>query len=344
MPEPKDVILLVDREGEVIEELENAKLQGVDQVLNSPGGCSFTLDVLDAKAPLLVDPLTYEVQVWRNEQLLDWFVPYRPIPDAQEVSVECMGLLSYFAYRFADEDLVWNGLDQFTIAWNLLEYAQAFHPGADLNISPSGFIGSGVLRDRTYPKDEAGNILQLLEAFTALENGFDYSIEVFPDGRREWTPRYPFKGTTHADLTLEWGRNVRSFALPRDGARQCNYAIAKGAGEGPLKLQQTWFDQASIDASVLMMDVSNDTTVVELPTLLEKAKAQIASRYKAIVLPTVWIGDEVEPTIGVIKPGDIIPVDIDRGAAQLHGMFRVVSASYDPEKDEQALTLNEVPA
>jgi hypothetical protein len=313
-------------------------------VLNAPGGCQFDIDVMDPKAALLTDPLTYEIQVWRNGQLLDWFVPLRPIPDQERLDVQCVGLLGYFAFRFVDADLTWTGLDQFTIAWNLLHYAQTFAPGADLNIASSGFVGSGVLRDRTYPKDEGGNILQLLEAFTALQNGFDYSIEVFGDGRREWTPHYPMKGAERADLTLEWGRNIRTFSLPRDGARKCNYAIAKGAGEGPLKLQQTAVDQASIDASVLMMDVTSDTTVIELPTLAEKAAAQVATRKNTVPLPTITVDDDPEPTIGVIKPGDVVPVNIDRGAAQLHGLHRVVSISYDPDADAQTLTLNQVPA
>ncbi|HVL51617.1 MAG TPA: hypothetical protein VM754_08990 [Actinomycetota bacterium] len=343
MPEPKDVIKLVDQTGDVIEELENARLKSFDQILNAPGGCEFEIDVLDLKAGLLVEPLTYEIQVWRHEQLLDWFAPFRPIPDAGQLSVGCMGLLGYFDFRFVDADLTYNGLDQFTIGWNLLHYAQTFHPGAGLNISPSGFIGSGVLRDRSYSRDEGGNILHKLELFTGLIQGFDYSIEVFPDGRREWTPYYPMKGTVRSNLTLEWGRNIRSFSLPRDGTRKANYVISKGAGEGPDKLQQTWFDQPSIDSSVLMMDVTSDESVTELPTLLEKAKAQVAARHKTVVLPTITVGDDPVPTIGVIKTGDMVPVKIDRGAAQLSGLHRVVSISYDPERDEQTLTLNEVP-
>ncbi|MGI8426224.1 MAG: hypothetical protein ACR2M4_06430 [Actinomycetota bacterium] len=322
-------------------ELDKATINSIEWTLDGAGGFSYSIPTLDPKA-IWTEPVKYETQVRRNGSLFHWGCAFnQPEIGSELMTQECLGLFAYFQYRFIHRSLDYVGVDQQTIAWNLLNYAMTEWPGAGLGITSSGFVPSGVNRDRHYPFDEHGNIAELVKAFAGLQNGFDFDIEIFGDGRREWTPYYPSKGVVRTDLTLEWGRNIVDFNIPKDASRMANWVTATGSGDGPAKLEQSYVDIAARDANILLQDVISESTVLELPTLLEKAQAEVNARKNPIRLPTITVIDKPGiPVIGVLKTGDRVPVKIDHGGAQMTGMWRIVHMKLTPRTEELELVLN----
>jgi hypothetical protein len=324
-------------------------------VLNGTGGLSFSIPTIDdPNGPTEAQysrQFEHEIQVWREGIVnpIFWGVPVNRSIGFQYITVDCKELNFYFARRFVAQNL-WNGLpddgsvpvlmEQQTIAMNLIEYAQNFADG-DLGITIGSFSDSGVERAIDYPQDEHGRISDLVYKFSEFEDGFDFSIEIFADGRREWTPWYPRKGTTHTALRLEYGvgGNIVSFdAVEYKGDEMANEVIGTGNLGGPAKIEQTYRDQISVDATLLLQDVVSFQTVEEATDLLELAKAQVLARKDAPEIITLQCKEQYEsadgnivfnPIIGVLKVGDYVPVVLDHGEAQIHGLKRVYGLVYN---------------
>jgi hypothetical protein len=323
--------------GRVVE-LEQATLDKIRWELNRAGRMSFSLPTSDVKGKEF-DIVKNEVQVWRDGTLFWWGVPWRRASQGEKTTYECEGLFSYFFRRFVLATQTFSQVDQHTIAWNLLNYAQGQTNGA-LGITAAAFAGSGILRDRTYLKDEHAKIGEAITAFTELQNGFDFEIEIFGDGRREWTPYYPSKGVLQSPLIMEWGRNIVSYRWLFDAVRMANHVVVTGAGEGDTKIESSASDSPAQTTNLLLSDVRSESDVKDTSTLLQKAQEEVARRKNPISIGTITVSDTPVPLIGVVKTGDRVPVRIDDGIAQVSANYRIVAIELDPKEETLALDLN----
>lgn len=322
-----------------VAELEQAEVESISWQLNGAGAMSIALPTSDLKGKTL-ELVKREIQVWRDSSLFWWGVPWRLRGDPSKHTVECEGLFSYFFRRFVLATRSYSQVDQLAIAWDLLNYAQTQAGGA-LGITSATFLPSGVLRDRTYPADEHGRIGDLVRSFTELQNGFDFEIEIFGDGRREWTPYYPSKGVTRNEMILEWGRNVLAYRYSKDAVRMANQVVATGSGEGTSKLEAIYTDIAARDDVGLLSDVvAAGSEITEIGTLTERATESVRLGKNPVLLPEIQVSDSPVQMIGVVKTGDRVPVRISDGITDLSGTFRVVAISLDPKIDRMWLTLN----
>lgn len=341
----------------LVQELADISLKQVSWVANGSGQLTYDIGTIDPRATYS-RILQHETQLWKGDTLLWWGAARKRRIGDNITAVTLYDLWSYFARRFVQENL-WNGLpdngtvpvlmEQIAIAWNLINYTQG-RPNGNLGITSSSWSPSGVTRAIDYPQDKHGRISDLVYQFTEFEDGFDFAIEIFADGRRVWTPYYPRKGTTHTNLRLEWGKNIKSFDYEEDGDTIATEVIGTGDFGGPAKIEQTYRHQPAVDSLGLFQDVVNFEEVEDEDDLLELAKAQVLARgLRPSEVMTLSCKENYEgangvlvkePLIGVINTGDILPVEINRGECQVHGTRRILGVVLNLETDVVDLVTN----
>lgn len=318
--------------GTKLGELEEAVIDSIEWVLNGAGSMGFALPVTHAKAAL-TKLVKREVQVWRDDVLIWWGVPWQRRLDQNQVSVTCLGLWAYFSKRFLHKTLEYDDVEQQTIAWNLIYYAQTAWPGANLNIVSAPFAGSGVTRDYNYRRHEYHNIAQAVHSFTELKNGFDFDIKVFGDGRREWTPYYPRKGVLRPE-TLAVGHNIIEYEITEDAEVMANMVTYSGSGDGPATIAESYLDEGARDEYQLFQDHISDPDITRRAYLLEKAQEHVRLRARPVAIATATV------PYFPIDTGDKILTRISYGEGLLDRNMRLVSMSLSPSDDRLHLTLN----
>lgn len=324
--------------GRVIE-LPRARATQIVWELNGAGMANITMPTSDLQTRDLKF-IEREVQIWRKGQLLWWGVPWRMHADVHNHFFQCEGLWSYFFRRVIEDTRTYVQADQHNIAWDLLNYTQTTH--GDFGIDAGSFLGSGVLRDRTYNKDEHQHIGDLVGAFTKLINGFDFDIEIDGSGSRLWTPYYPSKGTLQSAKVLEWGRNIIDYRYRKDANALATKAIITGEGDGPTRPEGSYIDAVAAAQYGYFIEVQSESDISQVETLNAKAEALVKNRNKPVLIPEVQLKNEPVELIGVIDTGDRFPVRIDHGATFIDQTLRMIRLSLDPPTDTMWCSFNEV--
>lgn len=329
------VLIVTDLAGVRKGELTHASLESCEWELNAPGGASISINPLEAQAALL-KVNECEVQVWIDEEYRHCVIPRTIQGNAKRCTFQCDGLLGEFDYRHINNSLSYGAagppavyMEQFQIAWNIIAYAQA-GANRDLRIVSAAWTPTGVGRLRKYDWFDHTNILEELKKFPEATNGFDMDIVLFADGRREWTPYYPGKGTFRANLALEWGRNVVDFSYTKDGKDQGTKTYVSGGSEGDVHFEQNYED-AVLSAQYRQRErIVSEGQESDLPYLLDRAQEETATLGKPIVLPDLTVRDIPAagglPAIkldGVLQTGDVVPINVQHGVCDMVGNYRI---------------------
>lgn len=281
-----------------------------------------------------------EIQIWEDDQLIFWGVPWTVRGDHQTTVIECEGLLSYFYKRFVtNTSLEYTSLDQFTIGWNLLSYAQT---GANksFGITAGAFLPSGKVRSRRYERDEHANIYDLLQEFPTLDDGFDFEIVTTGSGLREFWPYYPRKGSSKPELALHWGRNIRGYTFNEDTREMANHVYATGGSSGDVKFENNYQDATAAAKYGVYEAVISAGSYLDVGWLLERAVEEVDKRKAPIKIPELTVGRTPVDLLFLLHTGDTVPVRLTHGRTALKGDYRVVGKTWTPEDDSIKLTLN----
>lgn len=283
-----------------------------------------------------------EIQVWENDQLIWWGVPWTVRGTHERMTVNCQGLLSYFMKRFlTTTSLEYASLDQHTIGWNLVNYAQT---GAyrDLDVVAGQFNPSGKVRSRRYEREEHPNILDLLEEFPTLQDGFDFDIVIDGTGRREWWPYYPSKGSVKNELALHWGRNIVSYTYNEDAVDMANHVYVTGGTDGDIKFENNYQDAAAAAEYGSYEAITSHGSYLDVNWLLERAIEEVDKRKRPIKIPELVVKRDPVDILHLLHTGDIVPVRLDHGRTKLRDSYRVVRKSWKPSDNTLTLTMNVV--
>lgn len=171
------------------------ELSGVkfDRRIIQPGAFSANITVTNrdiAEQVKKIVPAKTVVHVYRDADIwgtyIIWSMRVRS-SSRSGVNVEIQGasLESWLYKRVLDYDLEFEAEDQFNIARDLLDFAQAgwipYQNSANLLIISQPGILSGVERDRTYLRTDAASFGQRLEELANVDNGFEYYINTYVD-------------------------------------------------------------------------------------------------------------------------------------------------------------------
>lgn len=317
--------------------IENCTVEGITWELDGAGTASISFDPL-ARNAREVRLIEREIQIWFDEKLVWWGIPWRDQGGLDRVNIQCDGLLAWFTKRYIDRtSLLYTSIDQFQIAWNLLAYAQdeSVQANRDLNISAS-FTPSGKVRSENYDRAQHAEILSLIERFPTLEDGFDFEITYDETGQRLWVPYYPKKGSF---LGKEWGIRVTEDVMvgatgiqqQNDGGLVITHAYVAGGTSGDVKFEEDYEDVAASARYGVMQGVISEGSQKDPAWLLERATRVVNARKSVSPVPAMTLSRTDEKDyFNAIDVGDTIPVYMDYGYYQIDGNFRVGKKSYAP--------------
>jgi hypothetical protein len=238
---------------------------------------------------------------------------------------ECEEILGYYAQRYVlTASLEYTSVDQTTMAVLIHESAQT-GLNRDFNIGTGTFSPSGKVRSRIYDRWEHPNILEILQEFPTLVDGFDFGVEYDLTGLREFICYYPRKGTYQDNLVVELGVNIVEMEVEEDAEDQATLVYATGGSNSSVKFEENFSDDVAAAyygtryEAVVSVGDQKDVT-----WLAEHAEQQVHERKDPNILPAITVKDDPIQIFGVVKVGDTVRVIIKRGRLNIDSTYRVL--------------------
>lgn len=320
-------VYVVDKAGNRLAPVSAAVINKCQWVLDDSGTAEVDLSKFDpgARKLLLMQNELQIVFTNTTPHEIWWGFPVRRQmkPSIQTFTLE--GLLSYFKFRIVEfGSLTYTGVDQFDIAWNLLQVAQN-GTNYDRNITAS-YTPSGYIRSRQFARDQHKIIYDCLKEFDAdkLVNGFDQDIVVSETGNRVWTPYYPGKGSWYQGY-LEWGKDIVDYDFKDDALQMRTKIYCTGGTNGTTKFEQSFENVYASNQYGALVGVVSDGSEKDLTWLLAKAQQQVAVRSQPISQHSVTVTID---KLGKIHTGDSVWVRVDDFATQINAPFRVQAITW----------------
>lgn len=303
-----------------------------DAMFPDIGQAEITYDPLDAAASEF-RLLENQVQIWLDGDLKWWGNPRERkglLPG--RLTAVCNFIAEDFKDRIVDDaSLLYTAIDQVTIWRDLILFAQseATQAHRNLNITFPAYALTGHLRSRNYLREQHQQVWDLLMEWATLDDGFEWYIEIFGDGRREATPYYPRKGTLKNEhhLFFEVGsrrRNITSLNFSESASQLGTHGYVTGGSSGDVKFEQNYEDVAASAKYKLRQFVVADGSQLDVGWLHDHAVREVNDRKQTVVLPTVKIprfnrdGVDMMDNVEGIAIGDTIPIDVNYGDVQIH--------------------------
>lgn len=310
--------------------------------LNRPGNATLScpIEALSTTAKgRLSDLAATPCEVWvYADSVLAWAGDIQTYQiQGQTVVLNCAGLLGYTMRMGVISDLVYTGLDQFTIAKNLIDQWQAQTYG-NFGIDTSTVGVSGVTRDRTYLRNELHNVGQRLQELGAVSDGFD--IRVDPTTRK-LVLAYPQSGTDLSASLFFDERNIDSASvscsvapddLVSDVAATSSFTNAAGTNIALYSLRSSASVQTSFGRSwrgISFSDISIQAT------LDGHADAYKNARATQMIQPGISIVPRVGADIGGFSVGDTCTYSYDAGLGLQTLTLRIVKLTVSVDSNGQ---------
>lgn len=328
-------------------ELPGVTVESVEWVLNQPGSAEISVDPLHSDAALILLN-ECELQVWFNDNIQHYVVPRGMGGNTDRVAYNCEGILSWLHYAYLTSPINTFNVEQFDLATNLIQRAQT-GSNSDRNIDIGMYVGSGIFRARPTLADDFPNIYDLLQEFPKLYQGFDFDIELFNDGRREFWPYYPSKGSRKPEYALEFDIRGKKFVegvegYKRDGFAQATQVYNTGGTvtdtstdpDSQFKVIGHYEDLTANGSPRYgrMTKVMSDGQIVDLGWLNDRAHEEEILRGQPVTTGTVIVN---EGLLGLIDTGDVLPCRIDYGVIQMNGDYRIMSMKWQNSSRNIAL-------
>ena len=241
------------------------------------------------------------------------------------------------------EKLYYRRVDQAKIAEGLVEHAQDTTIGkSDLRIG-TDCENTGVLRDRTYYYYEHEQISDTIDEWPQLFDGFDWSI-VSTATTRTFITHYPQRGSFKPKQALILGKNISQALVSVDGEQTANLIMVLADGtESPGREEAIRSDPAALTDGLTLEKVFNATPGSSINTLQAQANRGVMRYRYPVTIPSVTTYadmDSEDSLIGMVSPGDILPVTVKRGWIDLNDDYRVISMTLNPQTEQITFTLN----
>lgn len=236
------------------------------------------------------------------------------------------------------------GEDQAVMFRKIVEYAQDTNQGK----SPLGLAtncpATGVRVLPAYVHADHRGIYQALQELAGTPNGPDFDVVLTP-GTTTFTTYHPSKGSTHAEWTLEEGRNLGAVVYEPDGSELATSVIVLGETPDFDREESGAVDTSQTGGLILERVVrAQPNTPVSLLTPTAQEMVDQAKQLPVFVRAPIL--DPDRELIHGLEVGDILPVRVDTGLTQLDGVnnYRVVAFTVPPTADRIDVDLVPVPA
>lgn len=288
--------------------------------LNRPGsatlGCPIQALTSDVKARL-IDLAANPSEVWiYADSVQVWAGELQTLSiQGQTVQLGCIGLLGYTFRMGVIADLVYSATDQFTIAAGLVNQWQAQTYG-NFGIDTSTVGTSGVVRDRTYLRNELHNVGQRLSELGAVTDGFDLRVDAVT---RKLVLTNPVSGTDLSasmffdQLNIDSASIAVSIApgdLVSDVSTTGSSTTSAGVNTTLYSSRTTSAVQSTYGRS---WDSFSSSTISVQGTLDGAGDAYLASRSKQLFQPGLTLVPRIIPDVASFHPGDTVTYSYDAG-------------------------------
>lgn len=168
----------------------------------------------------------------------------------------------------------------------------------------------------------------------------DWWVMLFPTTRL-FVTNAPRRAIDRTGITLAYGGDrVARYSYTEDGNDTETRVTILGDGNGPDREEAEASDTTDTDGLILQ-GVYGSTPKTTLQALDDMADEFLRARKTIARLPVITTTQKAGDLIHVLRPGDIVTVDIADGWVQCQGEFRVVKVRLDCVADTLEVTLNE---
>lgn len=259
------------------------------------------------------------------------------------------GFWSFFRTQNLRTTQTYSATDQLAIAQSLVTVAQAV-TGADIGVTV-GSETSGQLRIRTYNSYELKQIAEAVEQLAAVDNGFDFAIDLQPGPVKVLTLSFPRRGRTAGSTGVAFvdGKNLLDYEVNEDGTRSARVFTAVGAGDGANMLLSTQTRTDLIDAGYPATSATGSFKDVNVQATLDAhALGEVNARANTPAFWTVTVDpDDPEAGLGTwiigddalleIPDDDNFPRGLD-GSPGYRAYHRILASSVQiPEAGKEAV-------
>ena len=330
-------------------ELPSSSLSTFD-VLNGPGGGSISMP-LDTNPAISVDELTFDgatgIFIERDGVIVGGGIPwtYRADIGSNTLTVNFAGWLSYLRRRTLRATLVYSGVEQTTIATNLIDYAEGV-PGGAIGITHAA-TATGVTRDRTYRWWEHHNVGEQIERLANVNNGFHFRFDT------EWQPAdtiptivfrtsYPPLGrlTTHV---FDTDVNCALAQVDGDGSGIVNSVLVAGEGEGRGRVTATRVNADAWNTAPLLQRVLSFSTVRSRTHLVAHGDRMIAQGAEVANRIRLDVHPDTPPNFGSYTVGDRVRVVASYGFVDVDDLFRITKRTLKSAGGSEWVTIDLAP-
>ena len=335
--------------------LPEASIEQITETLNEPPSMDFTIPQGSPGADL-IGGWEKEVQVREviEAEGINEVVFQGPVVSEEGnqhvAKFNCEGVLAHFGTRIVDRtSLLYTSIEQRTIALDLINYAQsvAVQANRSFNVVSAPFSGTTQLRSRDYHREEHAVILDLLQEFPLLDNGFDFDIVIQPDGARWWTPYHPKKGVLLSELKVEmddtYAVGIVDFSYRRDHKRLMTHGYVTGGSNGSVKFEANYEDTAASATYGVRQDVISEGGQKDVGWLLARGTREVGQRKRPILVPAITLSRSPIDYKRRVQTGDYLPLRIQRGRVNIAEPRRVLEKTWNIAADTVTLIVAEVP-
>lgn len=217
-------------------------------------------------------------------------------------------------------------MDQATIVENIVLFLQNPANGKDDLGITTDCPTTGIERERHYQFAEHTPGLEAILEMTEMRDGLDVSV----GADRVFRTHYRRKGTDRTATVTLTTSNCEVQAERFEGGRAASGVVVLGDGDGPDREEGGAVDDTLFDGRTIEKVVSPRATTA-IDTLDEMAAEELARSADPRFLEVLVTHS---PTATALEEGDIVTVDIDLGAIQASGDWRIVSRAVDPAMDD----------
>lgn len=298
--------------------------------LNRPGNASLGCPIRslsDAAKERLANLAQFPSEVWiYKDSDIVWAGEIQTLAvQGQSLQINCAGLLGYTWRMGITENLEFTQVDQFTVAKDLVDHWQELSYG-NYGIDTSTVGVSGILRDRSYARDELHNIGQRLKELGEVIAGFDMHVD---PSTRKLVLSYPYRGVDLTASVFFDYRNIDSAAValsvgPDDLASDGSYTGGTECGS------YVTSENADVRANYGRSWTSENFSSVTVGETMEgHGDAHLAARNDVFFQPGVTIIPRIGANIGDFEPGDAVSYSYDAGLGLQSGAYRVTKITVD---------------
>lgn len=306
--------------------------------LNSAGTASVQMPLVAPGAPDIAAGSTV-LWIERDGALVFGGIVWTVAGDAGQntATVNAGDFLTYLNRRLIRTTQTFTAADQLDIARALVDYANAVPDALDI-IGTAGTNVSGVTRTQTFASWERKNVGQALEQLAAVNDGFDFVLELTYQGNTptvELVLKSPNTGTA-TDHVFDLEANIETLSFTANASQLATQVDVLGAGEGPNKRVATATQASS--AYALTQAAVSAPDITDTAGLTAIAKRQLALRRAPITAVSAVIRPDVAPLPGTYAVGDITQLRAKRGFLNVAGDYRITTLATTFANNQERIT------